>query len=112
MMRFDMLFSEVIGWDRMALSLGIERARVMVVRNRASSGTESRVLCRNAVPQFGRFGCKRAHDRFEIAGCAGPVIGEIDDTDEGRVLGSPGCRIGETNALYHISNFNTLPEPT
>jgi hypothetical protein len=27
----------------MALSLGIERARVMVVRNRASSGTESRM---------------------------------------------------------------------
>lgn len=42
MMRFDMLFREVIGWDRMTLSLGIDNARVIVVKNRASSGTDSR----------------------------------------------------------------------
>ena len=58
--------------------------------------------------QFGRFECKRAHDRLEIAGCAGPVIGEIEATEDGKVLGSPGCRIGETNALCHISDRYTL----
>jgi hypothetical protein len=40
------------------------------------------------------------------------VIAEIADTDEGKVLGSPGCRMGETNALHHISNFNTLTGST
>lgn len=39
-------------------------------------------------------------------GCAGPVMGEMADTEDGRVLGSPGCKIGETNALYHISVQN------
>lgn len=58
--------------------------------------------------QLGRFGCKRAHDRLEIAGCAGPVIGDIEATEDGRVLGSPGCRIGEANALCHISDRYTL----
>jgi len=57
------------------------------------------------VLQFGRSGCKRAHDRLAIAGCAGPVIGEIDDTDGGKVLGSPGCKIGETNALDVVSEY-------
>jgi hypothetical protein len=60
--------------------------------------------CKNAVLQFGRFGCKRAHDRLEIAGCAGPVIGEMECTADGKVLASPGCRIGETNALCHVRN--------
>jgi hypothetical protein len=55
------------------------------------------------VPQFGRLGCKRAHDRLVIAGCAGPVIGEIEDTADGNVLESPGCRMGETNALGGVS---------
>jgi len=39
-------------------------------------------------------------------GCAGPVMGEMADTEDGRVLGSPGCKIGETNALNHVSVQN------
>lgn len=77
----------------------------MVVKNRASGGTERRMWCKNAVLQFGSLGCKRAHDRLVIAGCAGPVIGEMEATDDGKVLRSPGCRIGETNALCHISDY-------
>lgn len=77
----------------------MESARVTVVRNRASGGTERRMWCKNAVLQFGRLGWRSAHDRLAMEGCAGPVIGEMDLTDAGRVFGSLGCRIGETNAL-------------
>lgn len=31
------------------------------------------------------------------------MIGEMDDTDAGKVLGSLGWRIGETNALYDVN---------
>lgn len=92
----------------MVLSLGIDRARVTLVMNRASIGTERRIWCRNAVLQFGRFGCKRAHDRLVMAGCAGPVIGEMDDTEDGKMLGSLGCRIGETKALCKTLSACTL----
>jgi hypothetical protein len=42
-MRFEMLFTDDIGWSRMLLNLGIESAKVTVVRNRASGGTERRI---------------------------------------------------------------------
>ena len=53
--------------------------------------------------QPGSSGCRRAHDRLEIDGCAGPVIGLIDLTDAGRGLGFPGWSIGDTNALLDRS---------
>lgn len=59
--------------------------------------------CKNAVLQFGRLGWRSAHDRLEMEGCAGPVTGEIDFSDTGKVLGSLGCRIGDTNALQSWS---------
>jgi hypothetical protein len=55
------------------------------------------------VLQLGTPGCSRAHDNCVIDGCAGPVMGDMAATAEGRVLGSPGCKIGDTNALGFIS---------
>lgn len=43
MMRFDRSLIDDIGSSMMLLSLGNERARVMVVMKRASIGTESRM---------------------------------------------------------------------
>lgn len=42
-MRFERVFTDEIGSSRMLLNLGIERARVTVVRNRASGGTDRRM---------------------------------------------------------------------
>ena len=109
-MFLDSAFTDVIGCPKRLLNLGMLNTNVRVVMNRARGGTERRMWCRNAVLQFGRLGCRSAHDSFEIAGCAGPVIGEIDFTGEGRVLGSPGCRIGETNELQRVSKSNSLHE--
>lgn len=54
--------------------------------------------------QVGTLGCSNAQDRFEIEGWLGPVIGEMALTKDGKVLGSAGCRMGDTNALGLISN--------
>lgn len=89
----------------MLLNLEIDSANITVVTYRASIGTERRIWCRNAVLQLGRLGCKRAHDRLVMAGCAGPVIGEMEDTTDGKLFGSPGCRIGETNALINVNDY-------
>lgn len=42
-----------------------------------------------------------------MEGCAGPVIGAIDLMDDGRVLGFPACRMGETNGLFPYIRFTT-----
>lgn len=79
-----------------------ESARVTAVRKRARGGTERRIWCKNAVVQLGTSGWSSAHDRLEIDGCAGPVIGEMDFTAAGRVFRFEGFKIGEMNGLYPI----------
>lgn len=43
MIRLERLFTVEIGWRKRFFSLNTDRARVMVVRNRASGGTERRI---------------------------------------------------------------------
>lgn len=57
--------------------------------------------------QLGVLGCSKAHERDEIDGCAGEVTGEMDLTGRGRVSGLVGWRIGEINALSHVSYGST-----
>jgi hypothetical protein len=99
MIFFERVLIEVIGWAIIFLNFSTDSAKVMVVRKRARRGIERRILCRKAVPQLGLFGWSNAQDRLEIDGWAGPVIGEMDLTAAGKVLGFPGCKIGEINAL-------------
>lgn len=49
--------------------------------------------------QFGRFGWRSAQERFDMDGCAGPVMGEITCMATGNVFGFEGWRIGEMKGL-------------
>lgn len=90
MMRFARVWNDARGWAVKALYLRTDRASMAVVMNRAIRGMERRMWCRNAVLQLGTPGCRSAHDRLEIEGCAGPVIEEMDLSADGRVLGLDG----------------------
>lgn len=99
MIFLESLLIDVIGSVIKLLMLRKDRAKVTVVKKRARGGTESRIWCRNAVLQLGLVGWSNAHDRLEIAGWAGPVMGAMDANEDGRVFGLPGCKMGEANAL-------------
>lgn len=99
MIFLESLLMELMGSFMRPLMLRRDRARVTVVRKRASGGTKRRMWCKKAVLQLGLFGWIKAHERLEIAGWAGPVIGEMDVRVDGSVFGLPGCKIGEANAL-------------
>lgn len=98
-MRLTRFWKEARGLVVKALYLRMETANMTVVMKRAMRGTERRMWCRNAVLQLGTAGCRSAHDRLEMEGCAGPVIGAMDLIADGRVLGLDGCRIGEVKGL-------------
>lgn len=98
-MRLARVWKEAKGLVVKDLYLRMEMASMTVVMKRAMRGTERRMWCRNAVLQLGAAGCRSAHERLEMEGCAGPVIGAMDLIAAGRVLGLDGCRIGEVKGL-------------
>jgi hypothetical protein len=55
------------------------------------------------VLQLGVLGCRSAHEREDIKGCAGDVTGETDLTGRGKGFGSVGWSMGEIYRLDYVS---------
>jgi hypothetical protein len=66
--RFDAMFVAATGFAKKALYLIADRANIPRVIVRASGGTEFRTWCRNAVPQLGVLGWRRAQDKEAMPG--------------------------------------------
>jgi hypothetical protein len=70
----------------------------MTAKNLVTLGKAWRKNVTYVRKQDGSCGCRRAHERFLIAGLAGDVIGFMARTVRGRVC-LLGKRMGDTNGL-------------
>lgn len=81
----------------------------MTVKKRAVEGKEAIKYLTYVRMHEGSLGCRRAHEVFVMAGCAGAVMGDRCEIEAGRCCLAAGKRMGETKDGQRSREMSARP---